>query len=655
MEGAIRRVPAIEDAGITPDDQRARGVHAGQRVHPRRERGPRVLRRRRVLRPRHRRRRRHRPADGQLDRRRRAGARPLEDGHPPVRRPVPLAAADPGPHRRELRDLLRHPLPERGAPGRPAAADSRRLRAARARSAPSSARSPAGSARTGSSPTRTTRGSAVARRSRRSGRAAGPASTGRPAIGAEALATRHGRGALRRDSASPRSRSSGPARSRSSAAVRQRRRPAVGADRLHRRCSTAAAASSATSRSPGSRADRFLIVTGHRVRQPRPRLDPQAPPARTAAVRARRRHVRRASASGCGARGRATSSQPLTKDDLSDDAFPYLTARRDHDRRRAGARAPRHVRRRARLGAVRPDRVRPRAVGHALGRRAGRTGSSPAATAPSTPSGSRRATASGRATSRPRRRRTRRASGSPSRSTRASTSSAARRSSRAQGGGPAQAPALPRPRRSALGVPRQRAGPDRRRDRRPGDVAAATASPSSARSPSPTCRPTPPIGTRGEVEVFGEWVGFEVVREPLWDPTNAADPRADDATARGDGREWSADASARPGGGAARLARASPMRLRRDRRDRARSIPARACGRAQGRRLVRDRRRHGGRARDPRADRRSLSRRTGWSARSTASRGRCAAATRWYIDPIDGTHNFLRGVPHLRDAARGRA
>ena len=29
------------------------------------------------------------------------------------------------------------------------------------------------------------------------------------------------------------------------------------------------------------------------------------------------------------------------------------------------------------------------------------------------------------------------------------------------------------------------------------------------------------IGTRGEVEVFGEWVGFEVAREPLYDPDNA--------------------------------------------------------------------------------------------------------------------------------------
>ena len=26
------------------------------------------------------------------------------------------------------------------------------------------------------------------------------------------------------------------------------------------------------------------------------------------------------------------------------------------------------------------------------------------------------------------------------------------------------------------------------------------------------------IGTRGEIEVFGEWVGYEVAREPLWDP-----------------------------------------------------------------------------------------------------------------------------------------
>jgi 4-methylaminobutanoate oxidase (formaldehyde-forming) len=29
------------------------------------------------------------------------------------------------------------------------------------------------------------------------------------------------------------------------------------------------------------------------------------------------------------------------------------------------------------------------------------------------------------------------------------------------------------------------------------------------------------IGTRGDVEVFGDWIGFEVAREPLWDPDGA--------------------------------------------------------------------------------------------------------------------------------------
>ena len=29
------------------------------------------------------------------------------------------------------------------------------------------------------------------------------------------------------------------------------------------------------------------------------------------------------------------------------------------------------------------------------------------------------------------------------------------------------------------------------------------------------------LGTRGEIEIFGEWVGAEVVREPLWDPDGA--------------------------------------------------------------------------------------------------------------------------------------
>ncbi|MBA2718380.1 MAG: aminomethyl transferase family protein, partial [Chloroflexi bacterium] len=32
--------------------------------------------------------------------------------------------------------------------------------------------------------------------------------------------------------------------------------------------------------------------------------------------------------------------------------------------------------------------------------------------------------------------------------------------------------------------------------------------------------PDAPIGTRGEIDVFGDWVGFEVMREPLYDQAN---------------------------------------------------------------------------------------------------------------------------------------
>ena len=87
---------------------------------------------------------------------------------------------------------------------------------------------------------------------------------------------------------------------------------------------------------------------------------------------------------------------------------------------------PRHLRRRARLGALLPHRVRPQAVGHDLGRPVPSTASSRAVTRRSTPSGWRRATASGAPTSRPTRRRSRPASASRSSSTRA-TSSGGRR------------------------------------------------------------------------------------------------------------------------------------------------------------------------------------------------------------------------------------
>ena len=62
------------------DHQRPGGVHAGQRVHPRRDRRRRVLRRGRLLRARHRRRRRHRQGDGRVDRLRRPWHGPVAHG-----------------------------------------------------------------------------------------------------------------------------------------------------------------------------------------------------------------------------------------------------------------------------------------------------------------------------------------------------------------------------------------------------------------------------------------------------------------------------------------------------------------------------------------------------------------------------------------------
>ena len=99
MDGAVRRVPAIGDAGInrmingpeafTPDNEFILGESEVRRV----------LRGCRVLRPRDRRGGRDRPPDGDLDRRRRAGARPLEDGHPPLRRGSTVRRPTPWPGR----------------------------------------------------------------------------------------------------------------------------------------------------------------------------------------------------------------------------------------------------------------------------------------------------------------------------------------------------------------------------------------------------------------------------------------------------------------------------------------------------------------------------------------------------------------------------
>ena len=74
-------------------------------------------------------------------------------------------------------------------------------------------------------------------------------------------------------------------------------------------------------------ADRFLLVTGTAVRQPRRGLAPPAPAGATAACGPARHHLGRGSCFGLwGPRARDILA-PLTRDDLSNAGFPYLTAR----------------------------------------------------------------------------------------------------------------------------------------------------------------------------------------------------------------------------------------------------------------------------------------------------------------------------------------
>ena len=84
--------PRVADRRGRHPDQRSRGVHARRRVHPGRIRRARLLRGRRLLRARNRGSRGNRQGHGGLDRQRRARVRRVEDGYPPVRSAVPVAA-----------------------------------------------------------------------------------------------------------------------------------------------------------------------------------------------------------------------------------------------------------------------------------------------------------------------------------------------------------------------------------------------------------------------------------------------------------------------------------------------------------------------------------------------------------------------------------
>ena len=117
-----RARPVARGDGRRAAHQRARGVHAGRRVHPRPERRPGLLGRRGVLRARARRRGRHGQARRRVDRRGHAVARRVAHGLAPLRRRVPLARVHARPDEGDLRDVLRREVPRPRARGRSPAA-----------------------------------------------------------------------------------------------------------------------------------------------------------------------------------------------------------------------------------------------------------------------------------------------------------------------------------------------------------------------------------------------------------------------------------------------------------------------------------------------------------------------------------------------------
>ena len=182
---------------------------------------------------------RDRAPDGVLDRRRRARARPLEDGHPAVR----AGLSEPGATRWRARSRTTRPTTTsttRTRSARPAGrCGCRRPTRSSPASARRSARSRAGSARTGSSRTRAAGDEALRPR----GWAGEHWS---PAIGAEALATRRAAGLFDETSFAKLEIVGPGAVAFLQTHVRQRRGRAGRAGSSTRSCSTGAAGSSAT-------------------------------------------------------------------------------------------------------------------------------------------------------------------------------------------------------------------------------------------------------------------------------------------------------------------------------------------------------------------------------------------------------------------------
>ena len=242
---------------------------------------------------------------------------------------------------------VRYPGHERQA-GRPSA--SRRPTPARASSARRSARSRAGSARTGSSRT-------PPRATSRSGRAAGPGSSGRPRSEPSTRLSR-GRGDLRRVVVREDRRDRGGRRRRSSRGSREPRRARRRAGHLHA-VLNAARRIECDFTVTRLREDRFRIVTGTAFGQHDLAWLRQHAAGGRLGRRSSTSRPRYACLGVSGPSAR-TILQPLTTTSLANEAFPYMTRAGALGRpgpvpRRAG-----DVRRRARLGALLPGRVRPR-------------------------------------------------------------------------------------------------------------------------------------------------------------------------------------------------------------------------------------------------------------------------------------------------------